>query len=69
MGKLKEKIKKGEPVFQNLIKNLILENPHKLTFEMHPDAELGPKILAKEKRGLITKKESMTPEEVTIILI
>ena len=58
----------SEDVFGPLIRNLLLENPHRVTLELQPDATLGKEMDADEKSKLTAFKKSLTQEEVTALI-
>ena len=62
LADLKASIVANEPVFQQLIKDYLLENTHLVTVHMSPDAEYEAKRLAEEEKKLSEIKSSMTPE-------
>ncbi|KAG0504691.1 hypothetical protein M758_N025800 [Ceratodon purpureus] len=51
-------------VFAPLIRNFILDNPHRDTVELHPDIEKGKMEEAKEAERLASVKSSMTKEDL-----
>ncbi|KAG0586728.1 hypothetical protein KC19_2G112800 [Ceratodon purpureus] len=51
-------------VFAPLIRNFILDNPHRVTVELHPDVEKGKMEEAKEAERLASVKSSMTKEDL-----
>lgn len=53
-----------DPFFiANLIKNLFIKNPHRVTLSLQPDTELAGKKEAEEKNKLATIKASLSQEE------
>ncbi|CAJ1402064.1 unnamed protein product [Effrenium voratum] len=61
---LKARLEKGEPVFQELIKTKLLENPHKVIVETRPSKELSKKIEEEEKQELEKHRETLSQEDV-----
>ena len=53
-----------DPLFiANLIKNLFIKNPHRVTLSLQPDTELAGQKEAEEKNKLATIKASLSQEE------
>ena len=53
-----------DPLFiANLIKNLFIKNPHRVTLSLQPDTELAGRKEAEEKNKLATIKASLSQEE------
>ncbi|WP_022661974.1 insulinase family protein [Paucidesulfovibrio longus] len=61
--RLKERIASGEPVFENLIRAHLIDNPHRATLKLLPDPELSDKVRKREKERLETVRASMTEGE------
>jgi len=62
LDQLKEDIK--DPGYiPRLIHECLLDNPHRLTLTVHPDAELGNVEAAREKARLASIRDSLTPAE------
>ena len=67
LEELKVAIKEKEFI-PNLIKELLLENPHRVTLTMRPDYELSRKKIEAEKTKLQVIKSSLSEEEMEIIV-
>ena len=65
---IKAKIEKGEPYFESLIKEYLLNNNHRVTLRMIADRDMGAREVELEKQKLTARKESMTKEEVENML-
>lgn len=63
LAALKERIAEGG-FFEGLIKEYLLDNPHRTTVILKPDPTLAEKQEAGEREMLAAKKEAMTPEDV-----
>jgi len=61
--RLKERVAAGEPVFERLIQEHFLENPHRATLKLLPDPDLAEKVRQREKARLEDVRQSMTDEE------
>ena len=69
LAELKESIAKdGSMVFQEMIKNFLLENSHRTTIEMYPPKSLEEEQLKDEKDRLAKIKESMKDDELQRII-
>jgi len=64
LAELKAELARGEPVFADMVKALLLENKHKVSVEMVPDASLESEQTAAELAELAAIKASMSPEEL-----
>ncbi len=63
LARLKAKIAEGRPVFEDLIRGLLLENPHRVTVILDPDADLAAGLEEEERAELAAKAAAMTPAE------
>ena len=69
LAELKESIAKdGSKIFQEMIKNFLLENSHRTTIEMYPSKSLEEEQLKDEKDRLAKIKESMKDDELQRII-
>ena len=69
LAELKESIAKdGSKIFQEMIKNFLLENSHRTTIEMYPSKSLEEEQLKDEKDRLAKIKESMKEDELQRII-
>lgn len=64
MTELKDEIKSGKPVFQDLLKKYLVENTHRVRAEAIPDATLESKQQAEEKAKFEKIKKSLTKEQI-----
>lgn len=56
---VKDRLTKGEPVFEHLIRTHLLDNPHQVLLVLSPDAQLGAKREAEEQERLAKALEAM----------
>jgi len=69
LAALKESIAKdGSKVFQEMIKDALLENSHRSTVEMYPSKTLEEEQLTEEKDRLAKIKESLKEEDLQSII-
>ncbi|SKA92868.1 hypothetical protein SAMN02745704_02455 [Paucidesulfovibrio gracilis DSM 16080] len=61
--RLKERVGSGEAVFEKIIQEHFLDNPHRVTLKLFPDPELAEKVRRKERERLEDVRQSMTEEE------
>ncbi|MGE4290919.1 MAG: insulinase family protein [Desulfovibrio sp.] len=61
--RLKGRIAAGEPVFEELIRKLFLDNPHRATVKLLPDPGLSDQVRRNEKERLEAIRQSMTEGE------
>ncbi len=52
LARLKARLAAGEPVFQDLVREHLLDNPHRVTVALVPDPELGEAREAREREAL-----------------
>jgi len=64
LNALKDKIARREPVFQDLIKNYILSNNHKVTVSLVPKPGMESQVYEEETNRLATAKDSFSAEEL-----
>ena len=62
LEELRQQIKNPEFI-KNLVKELLIDNPHRVKIVMKPDRELGAQLLAAEKRTLEEQRQSLTDDE------
>lgn len=65
---IKDRLKAGEPVFQNLIKRYFLENTHRVTVKLVADSEMEAREAAQEAEKLSAVQKALTPEAVEQIV-
>ncbi len=61
---IKERLRRGEPLFERLIQTGLLENPHRVTVLLEPDPEAGQRREARERRRLEAARAAMSPDEL-----
>jgi len=64
LTEIKEDLKSGIPVFQNLLRKLIVENGHRVTVEMKPSLSYSKELDDQEKLTLEKAKSKMSPEKI-----
>ena len=62
LAELKERLREGG-YFEGLIKKYLLDNTHKVTLKMEPDAEYAVKLLEREEKRLKEIEKNLTEEE------
>ena len=65
LTELKEKLASGEPIFQNMILDKLLDNNHKVTVVLEPSTTLEKETEDEEKEKLKNAREVMNQEKVT----
>ncbi len=68
MKQIRERVEAGEPLFENLIKRLLLDNNHRTTVLVEPDPEMDAREEAAEREKLNRIKAGWTPEEIDKIV-
>ena len=61
---IKRRLQSGERYFEQMIAALLLENPHRTTIILRPDAEIGARRQAEEDARLAQIKAAMTPADI-----
>ena len=69
LDEIKKQVEKGDKLFENLIRDHLLNNSHKSVVILEPDPELGSRIQEKEKAGLEKVKKSLSEDQVQEIII
>ena len=59
LARIKERLERGEPVFEHLIRTHFLDNPHRVLLTLAPDPDLAAKREAEEKESLAKALETM----------
>ena len=67
LAELKAELASGKPVFEDLITSLLLENTHRVTVEMRPDAALEEEQAAAERAQLSAAADGMTADELAAV--
>lgn len=65
---LKARLAKGERVFETLIKEHLINNTHRTTVLLRPDADLNAREEEREKDRLAKVREAFSPDELTSII-
>ncbi len=68
LSELKQRLDSGEPVFEDLIKNFLLENRHRTTVILEPESGLSQREEARENERLAKIKASMNEEELRTVV-
>lgn len=69
LAELKEDLVAGKPLFQDLVKDLLLHNTHKVTIELVPDIELEKEQVAAEEQRLSEVKASMSDDDIDKVIV
>lgn len=64
LAALKERLAKGERVFEDLIKERLLNNKHKVVVESRPSKDLGKKVDEAEKAELAAHRETLSESDI-----
>ncbi|GIV84322.1 MAG: hypothetical protein KatS3mg052_1329 [Candidatus Roseilinea sp.] len=65
---IKERLGRGEPVFTDLIRKYFLDNPHRTTVILVPDATVRQELAAKERARLDAARAQMSDADLQRIL-
>mmetsp|Transcript_6887 Transcript_6887/g.10977 ORF Transcript_6887/g.10977 Transcript_6887/m.10977 type:complete len:1071 (+) Transcript_6887:114-3326(+) len=65
---LKEDLAAGKPVFQDLLRKMLLDNGHRATVELRPDGALEAAQLQEETARLAAIKEAMSETDVLQVI-
>ncbi len=65
---VKDKVAAGRPYFEDFIKRYFLENPHRVTLVLEPDATLRQQEEMAERERLVQVRESKSPAELKTIV-
>lgn len=69
LAELKERIAQdGSMVFQDMVRDVLLDNLHRTIVEMYPSKSLEEEVIADEKERLAKIKESLNEEELQTII-
>jgi len=68
LAELKERLAKGEKVFEGLLTKLLLDNGHRMAVELAPDKTLGDKLAAAEEAELASAKAAMSEEQLAGVI-
>ncbi len=61
---IRSQLKNNPHFFESQIRDLLLENPHRMTLILEPDPDLHQKDMAREKHSLEEVRSDMEPEEI-----
>ena len=68
LAALKTSLATGEPVFQRLVRALLLENPHRVTVTLVPDTTLEQQALDSETAELAAVQAAMGPADLAAVV-
>jgi Zn-dependent M16 (insulinase) family peptidase len=68
LAELKADLAANKPVFQDLLKKFIVDNEHRVTMELKPDADLEAKVVEEEVQRLQKIKETLTEEQIRDVI-
>ncbi len=61
---IRDRLARGEPYFEQLIREYLLENPHRCTLTIVPDADMSARLDREEIARLAAEKQQWTPEQI-----
>jgi len=64
LAELKARLSSGEPVFQDLLKKMLIDNTHRVTVTSLPDVQMEDKIRAAEIAELKAVRDKLTEDEI-----
>jgi len=65
---IRERYLQGENYFEQLMNKYLINNPHRVTVVLTPDAELGSKRIEKERKRISDTVSQMTKSEINAII-
>lgn len=65
---IKERVAAGESVFEGLIRQYLLDNPHRVTLIMQPDPDKAERVEAAEKARLAGERAAMSDADLQRIM-
>ena len=68
LAAIKARLANGERYFETLVRKYLLENPHRVTVVLRPDAELGQRQEAEESARLAQRRAAMSQPELQAVL-
>ena len=68
LAELRARLAQGEPVFQDLISRLIINNGHRVTVTSLPDTTLEQQILEREKAELEAVRAKLSEAEIATLV-
>jgi hypothetical protein len=69
LAAVKAKLDSGVPLFQDMIREHFLENPHSVTLVLHPDPNLAEEREKKEIKRLADDKAAMSEEQLKQVMV
>jgi hypothetical protein len=63
LERLKERIRAGEPVFENMLRHFFLDNTHRSTLFLRPDPEMAARLEERERAKIREAEIGMSPEQ------
>lgn len=67
LAELKKDLAEGRPVFEEMVKSMLLENGHRVTLTMKPDEGLEARLLAEEEAMLDTARAALDEEGLNAV--
>jgi len=68
LAAIKERLKNGEPVFEDMIRDFLLQNNHRTTVLLEPDPTLREHREAEEQERLARARDSMSREQLEAVV-
>ncbi len=65
---IKERLQSGEPYFEGLLKTYFVNNQHRTTVLLKPDADIGKRQKEEEEARLAQAREAMSEEEIKAVI-
>lgn len=65
---IKQRVDAGEPVFENLIRAHLVDNPHRTTVLLQPDPEQADREAAEEQARLKAAREPMSKDDLNTVM-
>lgn len=69
LDQIKTRVDAGQPYFENLIRQYLLENPHRVTVILEPDAEVGRLREEDEKQRLAEVQSGLAEQQLREIIL
>jgi presequence protease len=68
LAAIKEKVEAGQPYFEGLIRGYLLENRHRTTLVLKPDARANEELEVAERQRLEQARAAMTPDDLQDVI-
>lgn len=68
LATIKARLAAGEPYFERLLHRCLVENPHRTTVVLHPDADLAERETAAEQARLAQERAALTEADLQAII-